>query len=132
MQYVIKFEDGVTDTSNDIRSNDPGWASEQDVKSTGIESISIALPNKQTLVLTGFEKYNFFVEASQTFKKQKTRIEAFYFCGAWQGHVIIWKIDYNTKQIIKQIAPEGKEYGGTATRGWRKGLFHKKAKSGVV
>lgn len=131
MKYTIKFEDGIVYNSPDIRSNDPGWASEQDAKLTGIEHISIILPNNQKLVLSGFEKYNFFVEASQTFKQQGAKIEAFYFCGAYRGNVIFWKIDYRTKQIIKQIAKEGMEYNGTPTTGWRMGLIGKKAESGL-
>lgn len=129
--YKIKFNDGITYTSPDIRSNDPGWASESGEKAVSIASMSIDLPNKQTLLLKGFEKYNFFVEASQTFKRTETQIDAFFFCGSFQNHVVIWKIDYKTKQITKQIAKEGLEYNGTPTTGWRTGLFGEKAESGL-
>jgi hypothetical protein len=132
MNYKIKFSDGIVYNSPDIRSNDPGWASEADVKSKGIEYISIVLPNKQILTLRGFEKYNFFVEASQTFRKEDTKIDAFYFCGAYRGHVVIWKIDYRTQEIVKSMAKEGFEYNGTPTRGWRMGLLGEKAESGLL
>jgi len=74
----------------------------------------------------------FFVEASQSYgQKGGAQIEAFYFCGAWRGHVVSYEINYKTKQIIKRLTREGQEYNGTATRGWRAGLFGKKAESGI-
>jgi len=132
MNYKIKFADGIVYESPDIRSNDPGWASEDGAKLVGIQEISIKLPNGQTLILKGFEKYNFFVEASQAFGSNNAQIESFFFCGAWQGHVVSWEINYRTHQILKRMAKEGKEYNGTATRGWRMGLIGEKAESGLV
>lgn len=132
MHYSIQFADGIIYNSPDIRSNDPGWATEAEEKIVGIEQISIALPNRSMLVLKGFTKYNFFVEASQAINGNgKAKIEAFYFCGAWGGHVVLWKIDYRTKEIIKSMAKEGEEYFGSATRGWRAGLIGEKAESGL-
>jgi len=64
MKYQIIFDDGIVYQSPDIRENDPGWAAEAGEKLVGIREISINLPNKTVLLLTGFEKYNFFVEAS--------------------------------------------------------------------
>jgi len=134
MKYEIKFADGIVYTSPDIRERDPGWATEAEGKKlVGIAEMKINLPNKSTLLLKGFEKYNFFVEASQSLNnKGKAKIEAFYFCGAYRGHVVIWKIDYQTKQIIKNMTKEGEEYGGGATRGWRMGLMGEKAESGLL
>lgn len=132
MKYIIKYADGITYISPDIREKDPKWATEAEGKKAGIESLSIDLPNGQTLTLTNYEKYNFFVEASQSLnKKGGARIEAFYFLGAYRGYVVIWKIDYRTKQIIKDMKKEGEEYFGTATRGWRMGLIGEKARSGL-
>ena len=132
MKYQITFDDGIVYTSPDIRNNDPGWATEAGEKLTGIRELSINLPNKSILILKCFEKYNFFVEASQCFgRKGGARIEAFYFCGAWRGHVISWEVNYKTKKIIKRMAREGQEYNGTATRGWRAGLMGRKAESGI-
>lgn len=132
MKYQITFDDGIVYCSPDIRENDPGWATEAGEKLVGIREISINLPNKTVLLLTGFEKYNFFVEASQAFgRKGGAQIEAFFFCGAWRGYVIVYEINYKTKQIIKRLTKEGLEYNGTPTRGWRAGLFGKKAESGI-
>jgi hypothetical protein len=132
MNYTITFDDGIVYTSPDIRENDPGWASEDGAKLTGIRQVSINLPNNQVLLLKGFEKYNFFVEASQAFGgKTKTQIESFFFCGAWGGHVVSWQINYRTHEILKRIAIEGHEYNGTATRGWKMGLLKEKAESGL-
>jgi len=132
MKYKIKFSDGIVYESPDIRSKDPGWATENGAKLVGIEQISISLPIGKTLVLRGFEKYNFFVEASQSFGKNNARIEAFFFCGCTKDYVICWEINLKTKRILKRISKEGQEYNGTATRGWRMGLIGEKAKSGLV
>lgn len=131
MHYTIKFDDGVIYNSPDIREKDPGWASEDGAKLVGIKELSIKLPNDQVLGLRGFEKYNFFVEVSQGFGKNNARIESFFFCGAWHGHVVSWEINYRTKQILKRMTKEGQEYNGTATRGWRAGLMGEKAESGI-
>jgi len=132
MKYTIKYADGIQYISPDVREKDPGWASEAEGKKVGIEEISIKLPNDMTLILKGYEKYNFFVEVAQSLnKKSSAEIQAFFFCGASQGFVCIWKIDYKTKQIIKDIKPEGQEYGGGPTRGWRMGLIGEKAESGL-
>jgi len=132
MKYQITFDDGITYQSPDIRQSDPGWAAEAGEKLVGIRDLSINLPNKTVLLLAGFEKYNFFIEASRGFgRKGGAQIEAFSFCGAWRGHVVVYEINYKTKQIIKRMAKEGTEYNGTATRGWRAGLFGKKAESGI-
>ena len=131
MNYKIIFADGIIYKSPDIRMKDPGWASETGAKLVGIMELSIKLPNSQILVLRGFEKYNFFVEASQAFGKADARIESFFFCGAYQKHVVSWEINYQTKQILKRMSKEGKEYNGAATRGWRMGLMYEKAESGL-
>jgi len=132
MKYQIIFDDGITYQSPDIRENDPGWATEAGEKVTGIRDLSINLPNKTMLLLTGFEKYNFFVEASQGLgRKGGAQIESFFFCGSWRGYVIVYEINYKTKRIIKRMFKEGAEYNGTATRGWRAGLFGKEAESGI-
>jgi len=131
MYYTIKFKDGIIYNSPDIRTTDPGWSSENGAKLVGIEELSILSPNGQTLILRGFEKYNFFVEASQGFGKTNARIEAFFFCGAYRGYVVSWEINYRTNQILKRMAKEGMEYNGAGTRGWRMGLIGEKAESGL-
>lgn len=133
MKYTVTFDDGIVYTSPDIMSCDPGWASEKDEKHTGIREVSIKLPGGKRLILKGFERYNFFVEASQALGgKCGARIESFFFCGAWKGYVVLWEINHRTRQIFKRIARDGKEYHGTATRGWRIGLMGEKAESGYV
>jgi len=133
MKYTITFDDGVVYTSPDIRIYDPGWASEEGQKQTGIREISLMMPGGKKLLLKGFEKYNFFVEASQALgEKGGAKIESFFFCGAWRGYVVLWEINHKTRQILKRMAVDGKEYHGTATRGWRMGLPGEGAKSGIL
>lgn len=132
MKYSITFDDGVIYTSPDILQKDPGWASEDGEKLVGIREINIKLPFGKRLVLRGFEKYNFFVEAAQALGvNNNAKIESFFFCGAWKGYAVLWKIDIKHNKIIKTMTKDGKEYNGTATRGWRIGLIGEKAESGI-
>lgn len=132
MKYTIVFDDGIVYTSPDIREKDPGWAAEDGAKQTGIREISIDLQIRRQLILKGFEAYNFFVEASQALgEKGGARIEAFYFLGKWRGHIVSWGVHLGTGQVTKQMAIDGREYHGTATRGWRMGLMGEKARSGL-
>nr|WP_319491796.1 hypothetical protein [uncultured Desulfobacter sp.] len=133
MNYTLIFADGVVYTSPDIRRKDPGWASENGAKRTGIRELSLDLPGGKALVLQGFEAYNFYVEAGQALgaKNGGAKIKAFCFCGRWGGHVVTWRIDVKTGQMTKLMSLDGLEYFGTATRGWREGLMGEKARSGV-
>ncbi len=131
MHYELKFEDGIKYISPDIRSNDPGWATESGAKQKGITKLSVKILKDRVLILQDFEKYNFFVEASQPFNSGKARIEKFYFLGASKGYVAVWSIDFTTKQITKRVTIEGEEYNGTPTKGWRKGVLQGRARSGI-
>jgi hypothetical protein len=132
LKYTLTFDDGVIYTSPDIREKDPGWASENGAKLVGIRELKLVLPGKKALILKGFEAYNFFVEASQGLGGQgRARIEAFCFCGRWQGHVVVYRIDSKKGEVVKRLSRDGQEYFGSATRGWRMGLVGEKAESGV-
>ena len=133
MKYTLTFCDGVAYTSPDIREKDPGWASEDGAKRTGIRELILCLPGDRVLALRGFEAYNFFVEARQAMggRGRAAKIEAFCFCGRWRGTVLVWRIDMKTGQISKNLSPDGQEYFGTTTRGWRQGLMGEKAESDI-
>ena len=132
MKYKITYEDGITFTSPDIRSRNPGWASEDRAIPGGIKRLQVLLPSSKSLILEGYERYNFFVEASQHFRSDKAQIKAFFFCGSWHGYVVVYRIDIVTGQITKRLAQDGQEYYGTATRGWKQGLIGDKARSGII
>ena len=129
-KYELIFDDGVRYLSPDIRRSDPGWASEFCEKP--IRELKFYLPDKRVLILCNFEAYNFFVECSENLGGGKCRLEALYFCGAWRARVVLWKFDLVKKKVFKAIVPWGQEYAGTATRGWRPGLFGERPQAAIV
>lgn len=105
----------------DIRHNNPGWDNE--AFNRQIESLIFYLPTGHRLVLSGMEAYNFFIEATQNMSgKGGARIEAFWFCGKLPGQPVVemWRI--GDGKVVRQRKPWGKEWGGTATRGWKMGM----------
>jgi len=131
MHYIIKFSDGVTYTSPDIRRKDPGWATEYGAKKEGIREMVLRMPKwGKEIRLTGYEAYNFFVEASQSMSGGGARIEAFCVCGKSRGKAVVYRV-MPEGAMTSWEAPDGQEYGGAATRGWRKGLIGERSRSGV-
>jgi hypothetical protein len=105
----------------DIRSNDPGWGSE--IFNRPIEMMEFFLPTGHKIILSGMEQYNFFVEAVQsTRSREKAEIQAFWFCGKLPGEDIVemWRI--GDGRVIRDRNIWGKEWGGGATKGWKRGL----------
>jgi len=123
----------------DIRHNNPGWDSE--VFNRQIEQIELFLPTGHKVLLSGMEAYNFFIEATQQFsRRSQARIEAFWLCGLLPsrrppianspspiacpcpspGVVDMWRI--GAGKVVRQTKPFGREWGGTAIRGWKLGL----------
>jgi hypothetical protein len=127
--YFLKFEDGTNFLSPDVRVNDPMWATEYSDKP--IRELYFRVGNL-LFGMQGFEKYNFFVEASESFGsgKKDTRLEKLFFCGAKAGRVVMYQIDFQTQTIQKSVWPEGREYYGNPTRGWRPGLFDREPQTG--
>jgi hypothetical protein len=109
----------------DIKSNNPGWGDE--IFNRTIEKLEFFIPTGHRLVMSGFEQYNFFVEAVQDLggglrNNGKTKINAFYFCGKIFGQDIVemWRIGEGT--MIRDQKPWGHEWGGGPTSGWKPGL----------
>lgn len=105
----------------DIRHTNPGWGDE--VFNRQIECLEFFLPTGHRVLLSGMEAYNFFVEASQGIGGTAARIEAFWLCGKLPGQDLVemWRIGQG--KVIRQQRPWGKEWGGTATRGWKIGAI---------
>lgn len=132
MKYYLTFTNGVVYSSPDLFSKDPGWSSEENGTLGGIRQIRVPVTSSKSIILTGFEKYNFFVEVSQNIGGGgRAKIERFYFCGASKGTVLSYIINPNDRTIIKQVSKEGQEYCGTATRGWRQGIINGSPKEGI-
>lgn len=110
----------------DIRHNDPGWASE--IFNRPIEMLEFFLPTghrivMNRIVMSGMEKYNFFVEAVQSIRSRLgAEINAFWLCGKLPGKdvVDIWRI--GAGKVVHDQKAWGKEWGGGPTRGWKGGL----------
>lgn len=105
----------------DIRYTDPGWASE--VFNRPIEKLEFFLPISHTIVLSGMEKYNFFVEAVQsTRSKGRAEIKAFWFCGKLPGENVVemWRVGNGI--AVRDCKPWGREWGGGPTKGWKQGI----------
>lgn len=132
MKYFLTFKNGIEWESPNIFSNDPGWVSDENESLGGIVQIKIPVTKDKAIILQGFEKYNFFVEALQNISGGgKASIESFYFCGGFKGRVLMYKVIPKTRQIVKLRAVDGKEYGGSPTSGWREGLFGEQPKEGI-
>jgi len=123
-KYELVFKDGIKFLSPDVRRNDPRWATESSKKP--IRMLKFFLPSGQVLVMSGFEAYNFFVECSENLGGGGCMLEAFFFCGAHSGHVMVWKFDLRQKKVFRFLKRWGEEYAGTKTRGWRPGIFGEK------
>jgi hypothetical protein len=104
----------------DIRSNNPGWGDE--IFNRVIEKLEFFIPTGHRLVMSGMEKYNFFVEAVQTMGKKQVDIAAFYFCGKLphENMVEMWRV--GDCKIVKVRKPWGQEWGGGPTSGWKQGI----------
>lgn len=132
MHFILIFKNGMEWKSPNIFSKNPGWASEENGLSGGIREMRIPINKDKAIILQGFEKYNFFVEATQNLGgKGGATIQAFCFCGAKKGKVLLYRVNPLKREITKIYYEDGKEYGGSPTRGWRQGLFDQKAKEGV-
>jgi len=109
----------------DIRRNNPGWGDE--VFNRTIESIEFFLPTGHRIVMSGMERYNFFVEAMQSLAKggAGAQIKAFWFCGKLPGKDLVemWRV--GTGKVVRDRKTWGHEWGGGPTRGWKEGIAGK-------
>lgn len=122
--YFLKFENGLTFKSPDVRVGDPLWVTEFSEEPVMEFYFRVG---HHIFALQGFEKYNFFLEASQSFGggNASTRIERIMWCGAHQGKVCLFSANMRNHVVEKFITSDGMEYAGGATRGWRPGVFGK-------
>lgn len=106
--------------SPDVRCNNPGWGEAHFARP--IEELHFYLPGGKVLVMAGMEKYNFFVETIMSIRGRGAAILAFYFAckepNSDRTH--LWRIGDN--RVIHSVHKFGKEYNGTATRGWKEGI----------
>ena len=104
----------------DVRKNDPGWGGE--TFNHTIRRLEFFLPTGHRILLEGMEQYNFFVEAVQSMsRKASAQIEAFWLCGKLPlvPLVELWRV--GNGRIIHDQKPWKREWGGSATTGWKRG-----------
>jgi len=121
------FNNGSVYTSPDVRRSDPGWGGERFIRP--IRRLEFFLPTGHCVRLQGFEAYNFFVEASQALGGGPARIEAFFLCGRAGGRVVTYRVSEG--RVEKQTHPDGQEWGGQPSSGWKPGVPGGR-RSGVV
>ncbi len=105
--------------SPDIRRHDPGWGGE--VFNRRLEKLELFLPTGHRILLAGMREYNFFVEAVQNIGGSRADIQAFYLCGRYpdRAAVALWRVARG--RVFHDTKTPGREYNGTATRGWKAG-----------
>ena len=105
--------------SGDVRFSNPGWGDER--FSSSIEHLKFHLPTGHSIVLSGMEAYNFFVEASCSLGGAE-RIDGFWICGKKPGseEVELWGVSQG--RVTRQLSTYGHEWRGGPVAGWRKGL----------
>lgn len=105
--------------SRDVRHADPGWGGE--VFARPIRRLEFFLPTGHVIVLAGMRRYNFFAEAVQNLSGGRTHVAACWLCGHLPDRDLVemWRITKG--KIIRQRKPFGREWGGTAIRGWKAG-----------
>lgn len=103
----------------DIRSNNPGWGDE--VFNRTIEKLEFFIPTGHRLIMSGMEKYNFFIEAVQSFGSNALVIDAMWFCGKLPKRDVVdlWIIRNGKMVHLRELW--GREYNGGPTRGWKLG-----------
>jgi hypothetical protein len=128
MAWKIKVKFGGKDlvkeyTSPDIRYKNPGWGDE--IFNKPIESLEFYLPTGHRIVLSGMERYNFFVEAIQNMGGGKVDIKAFWFLGKYPNQNIVdaWRVEEG--KVVRSKVPFGREWGGGPTSGWKQGVVGK-------
>ena len=123
----LSLEGGINYTLNDVRTDSPGWSEYCPGK---IEQLNFSFlgkdpntqkENKYDLCLTGMDEYNFFVEASRSLLKNKTKILGFWFLGKISriNRVVGFVIK---DSVFKINTINGTEYSGCASSGWKPGI----------
>lgn len=136
-QILLTFKGGMTVALNDVRSVNPGWA---ECNSPGIVKLEFSFTGKMegrpeetpySLIMTGMDEYNFFVEASKGIGNSKINVKGLWFMGKLPNQPYV--TGFVLGDSIKTLnAPKGKEYYGAPTAGWKKGIIEGKVVSSIT
>lgn len=115
MIYKILFEDGTYFEGGT-------W---ENSKWNEIPDKPIRVIAYQKLILENFEAYNHLVEHVVGINQPLEGIRKTILMVAYGKKVYKFTFDFIKKQIIKSEEEMGKEYNGTTTTGWKKGLYNR-------
>jgi len=125
--YKVTFADSEPFIGGNLEF--PGW---NKCVSEGITSLEIPLPYGETLTLSEYEKYNFFIGATKNLNNGKTTISHMFALGCNGEEVTSYRITilsdkqhkYRLGDITVRKFPFGKEgIGRTSTSGWKQGII---------
>lgn len=124
--YTIKFSDGSEFIGGDI--NAPKWGKCPEKE---ISSLEVFLPCKDRIILSKYEKYNFFIGAIKNFRDGKISVQHLFALGCNGNSVTSYRITLSSEggnkhrvgDMTVRNFPFGKEgIGRTPTNGWKKGI----------
>lgn len=134
----LKFNTGMNHITPDVRRSNPGWGDEKLNLLGGIDRLKFHLPEKIEIHMVGFERYNFFIEATQDFgARTASKIEAFWFMGQYtdkKGRQLVrsYCVQFRNNIITTDLHMWGREYFGTASRGWKDGVKGATPRAGIL
>ena len=133
-QIRLVLNGGMTHLLPDVRGNNPGWNSCQPSGLLGLDFSFLGRDDhgkdiEYFLQMRGMREYNFFVEAMMGFNGKK-KIQGLWFLGKLPDvpRVTGWVLK---DMILRLNAPEGQEYSGMPTVGWKSGMIGDKVISEV-
>lgn len=131
MRFVVTFQDGEVTEGAPLGSTDTGWNGLPDKP---IEKLAYTNPYGDQIVLQGYQEYNHMIECVQHIGG-RPYVTDIYLMGSRQSSegdkVVVYKLtafqksDDDSPQagdVNIRVYPRRKEYFGSETWGWRKGV----------
>jgi len=124
--FTVKFTDETEFVGGNLKA--PKWTKCPDQE---INSLRVHLPYGDEVVLSGYEKYNFFIGASKDLRGGELTIQHLFALGCNDKTVVSYRITltsqvgnkYRIGDMTVRNFPLGKEgIGRTSTSGWKKGI----------
>ena len=126
--YVLNFEDGSHYEGGDVVN--PNWSKAPDKL---IKSMEVIQSSGDSIILKGYEFYNFFIEAVASIGQEgnikgDTKLTYIFALGKKGNQITSFRIslgDYHGHKeddITLRKLIEGQEYYGKPSSGWKKGI----------
>ena len=130
MIYRVGFSDGSSFNGGENYEKTL-WNS---IPNKPIKLIAFTLPDKNRLILQGYNEYNSFIEATQEiYGGNKRTLRYQYLLGRLNDKVISYRVTlfsskkdsrYQLGDITRREYEWGKEYKNSPTKGWKKGIIN--------